>query len=205
MRVRAALLAVVALAVAAPSAWADSDPASDTLITGDVFYPYRAPAQHVQDQLDALVKRAHAAHYPVKVALIGSVDDLGGAGDLYGQPARYATFLSNEISFNSNRRLLVVMPQGVGVANAPGKEADAALGRQEQVSEGDADALARVAMRAVAAMAGAAGHDLPLPKGVGSGGGSSGGGGASFAIFLVPVVLLLLAIFLARLKGRSAE
>src|SRR5438045_1875018 len=92
-----AVAAAVALA-AAPGAPADGDPASDILLSQDVFLPYSPPtSQGVAQALVELTKRAHKAGWPVKVAIIATPQDLGAASSLYANPQGYANFLASEI------------------------------------------------------------------------------------------------------------
>ena len=53
---------------------------------------------------------------PLKVAIIHSPADLGAIPSIFGKPQGYANFLDREISFNGPVPLLVVMPDGYGVA-----------------------------------------------------------------------------------------
>ena len=81
------LLAAVGLASAlageprsafAGAARADGDPASDVLLTENVFLPFTpAVSTALARTLTTTVARAHAAGYPIKVALIESAMDLG--------------------------------------------------------------------------------------------------------------------------------
>ncbi len=125
-----------------PAARADGDPASDTLISENVFYPYSSPVpQSDHTRLNAAVNAAHRGGVPLKVAIIARRADLGSVTALYGDPQRYATFLDTEISLTGPEPLLVVMAGGDGdrglapgarraVAAAPPARADsgAALG-----------------------------------------------------------------------------
>jgi hypothetical protein len=107
--------AVVALALsAATSAWADGDPASDYLITQNLYLPYMAPSASATATLEQASQDIYAHGNRVKVALIYSVQDLGSVPSLFGQPASYAEFLSIEISYWYKGPLLVVMPSGFG-------------------------------------------------------------------------------------------
>jgi len=68
---------------------------------------------------EAAVEQATNAIYArgdrVKVALIGSVDDLGAIPSLWGKPAEYARFLGIELGYWYVGPLLVVMPSGYGI------------------------------------------------------------------------------------------
>jgi hypothetical protein len=123
----AAMLAGAALGPAA--ARADGDPASDTLIAQDVFYPYSISVPDVaRRSLDRAVAAAKRVGAPVKVALIARRDDLGSITGLWGEPQRYARFLHTEISYGHPVRLLVVMPSGAGTVGFPAKLARALQG-----------------------------------------------------------------------------
>src|SRR2546422_4920402 len=103
-------LAVVALAVAAtgtggPVARADVDPASDVLYLQDVFLPYTPKVcSQLSGALRKLTSVSRKSGYPVKVAVIGSARDLGGAPQLFGKPQEYAKFLRGELAPYSNYR-----------------------------------------------------------------------------------------------------
>jgi hypothetical protein len=113
-----ALLALAALGGAlAPTAAADGDPASDYLIGQAIFAPYD-PNVPLRDagQLDVLVRGAEAQGFTIRVALIGKRSDLGSVTALWRQPQRYAQFLSEELFYAYKQTLLIVMPNGYGVA-----------------------------------------------------------------------------------------
>jgi hypothetical protein len=118
MRTAASLAFVVAMLAACavvPSAHADGDPASDYLLTQQVFFPFDAkfPAEK-QQQLAALVTAANRAGYTIRVAVIWSSYDLGAITGLWRKPQTYARFLSAELEYVYKERLLVVMPNGFG-------------------------------------------------------------------------------------------
>src|SRR6476646_2977705 len=108
------LLGLAAL-LAAPRARADGDPASDVLLAQNLFLPPDVPTASALP-LDAVVRDAKAHGYPIRVALIGSTYDLGSVGVLFRQPKQYARFLGTELSLVYKGRLLVVMPNGLGVS-----------------------------------------------------------------------------------------
>jgi len=188
-RARGTVVVLIALALALlmPTAtYADGDPASDVLLTEDVFLPYAPPvAPSLVAILTNTVVRAHAAGFPIKVALIESPQDLGALPTLYGHPQRYANFLDVEISYNSTAKLLVVMPQGFG-RSAVGPSAALAAIHVDAAQR--ANGLARAAIRAVVALADRAGDQIPLPKLPGAG---TPGGGIELPLIAVPVVLVL--------------
>ncbi len=112
-------VAVVVLAAAAVPglAWADGDPASDVLASQLAFVPWDVsltPARTAQ--LDSLLRAAARAGFPIRVALIRSPTDLGSVTALWDRPAAYAHFLSEELSLLYRGRVLVVMPDGNGLA-----------------------------------------------------------------------------------------
>lgn len=113
MRRPAALCALV-LAVAAP-AHADGDPASDTLLTRNVFLPYETPSKSDADALAREVAAAYGRGFRVKVAVIAAETDLGAVPSLFGKPDDYAKFLGQELSTYYVGPLLVVMPAGFGI------------------------------------------------------------------------------------------
>jgi hypothetical protein len=114
----ASLLACVAAALSlACAARADGDPASDVLVAESVFLPTDVPATTAQRAaLDQILQALRARGLPVKVALIGSQYDLGSVAVLWRQPDRYARFLGTELALLYKGRLLVVMPDGIGVS-----------------------------------------------------------------------------------------
>ena len=114
---RALVLLAVAVAVVAfaPNAHADGDPASDYLLTQQVFLPSDATASSAaQRQLLGLVQAANRDGFAIRVAIIPSSYDLGSVTELWRVPRTYARFLSLELSFAYTQRLLVVMPNGLG-------------------------------------------------------------------------------------------
>ncbi len=115
MSVRFAALGVLLCALlVVPVAGADGDPASDYLIQQNVFLPTSAPPASAVRTLNSAVAAVDATGDRVKVAVIGSPQDLGSVPSLFGQPAAYAKFLGLELSFVYKGPLLVVMPTGFG-------------------------------------------------------------------------------------------
>jgi hypothetical protein len=113
MKRRVVVLALLAAAVAAPVARADGDPASDYLLTQQVFYPYysNTPKAGLK-QLNATVADANKRGFMIRVAVITSPYDLGSVSALWEKPQPYCRFLSLELSFAYKGRLLVVSPKG---------------------------------------------------------------------------------------------
>jgi hypothetical protein len=162
---RALLLVFATLLVAAPTARADGDPASDYLIGQSSFIPPDAgvPSAYAR-QLNQVLLAAKESGYPIRVALIASRYDLGSVGVLYRQPKRYARFLGQELLFVGRLRLLVVMPNGLGVSRG-GKAvpADQAAVDRLRPSAACGAALASAATHAVVRLAANAGVVVPVP------------------------------------------
>lgn len=202
-------LALAVLLIAMPAtAHADGDPASDILLGQDVFYPY-APnvvSKPLQAALNGMVKASKQKGFPVKVALIASVGDLGSVPQLFDDPQKYADLLTQEIAFNSKPRVLVVLPAGIG-GNNLGDRAGPALKDVTVPSDGGADRLAQTALVALGKLTVAAGKPVPVPHVASSSGGSGKGGSKTspLIVFGVPVALVALAAALAAARGRRNE
>jgi hypothetical protein len=112
-----------------------------------------------------LTKEAKQQGFPIRVAVITQVADLGAIGGLYGQAQRYADFLGREITFVYHGTLVVVMngtPGGFGV-QGPGATpaAKRALGRLKLPGPSPTVAdLGKAAAVAVQRVAAASGHHL---------------------------------------------
>jgi hypothetical protein len=79
----AALLALAALALPPATARADGDPASDALVTGDVYFPYAPPiSAPVSRRLTRVVRETARSGRLVRVAVIGTPIDFGAAAAL---------------------------------------------------------------------------------------------------------------------------
>lgn len=151
---------MAALLVAAPAARADGDPASDFLLSRPTFLPPDAgiPAGY-QNQLNQVVADAKARGYVIRVALISAPYDLGSVGVLYQKPKQYARFLGQELAFVYRGRLLVVMPNGLGVSrNGKPVPRDQAVVDRLPPPGKDGAALASTATQAVSKLAG-----VPVP------------------------------------------
>src|SRR3712207_4338474 len=117
MRRALALAATLATLAVPATALADGDPASDVLLVQDVYSPYQPKIpKPVSDALNATLKKARAAGYPLKVAIIATKNDLGSVPQFFARPQPYAQFLEREIAFNQKVPLLIVMPNGFGSA-----------------------------------------------------------------------------------------
>lgn len=156
------LVVAAAAVVAVPAARANGDPASDVLITNQVFVGPEVPVpQSDQDTLTKTVAAANERGYPVRVALIAFTGDLGTAVSLWGHPRDYAKFLGSELAFAYAKRLLVAMPSGFGVYHgrkpvAEERRALAAVNAGKTPAE-----LTRSTTRAVRALAAQQGIALP--------------------------------------------
>ncbi|MCL2770597.1 MAG: hypothetical protein FWD42_10915, partial [Solirubrobacterales bacterium] len=119
------------------SARADGDPASDYLVTQQLFLTSEpnsfSSAQ--QQRLAAVVAAANRAGFAIRVAVISSSYDLGSVTELWRQPQTYARFLGLELSASYRGRLLVVMPNGLGF-NWPGHSPAAAQRALAAISTG---------------------------------------------------------------------
>ncbi len=149
----------------APVALADGDPASDYLLGQASFIPPDAgvPSGYAR-QLNTTLTEARSGGFEIRVALIASRYDMGSVGVLYRQPKRYARFLGQELYFVYKGRLLVVMPNGLGVSRG-GKAAPTAQAVADRLpSPGPAGpALASAATRAVVRLAQGSGVVLAVP------------------------------------------
>jgi len=118
-RAASASLALAALAAAAalvaPPARADGDPASDYLLLQNVYFPEQPPSQSAETALEQAASAVYANGDRIKVAVIGSIEDLGAIPSLWGKPADYAHFLGAELALWYVGPLLVAMPAGFGV------------------------------------------------------------------------------------------
>jgi hypothetical protein len=166
--------AAVWIATAAP-AWADGDPASDVLLYQSAFFPYAAPSPGAKAELLGAVAAARRAGFPIRAAVIQSTQDLGADPELFGKPQLYARFLDSELlSARYLGVLVVVMPQGIGVAGG-GKLIDhnkkfkprpiapfqRALARLRPPHTTDVDTLTAAGVVAVRVIAKMAGHPIP--------------------------------------------
>ncbi len=196
-----ALLAVLLMILAERPgpARGDADPASDVLLAQSAFYPYQPAVSHsLEAALNGLLRSAERAGFPLKVAVIGSREDLGAIPNFFGHPESYARFLDKEISFNNQPPLLVVMPAGFGVVAAGNI---AVLAGLEVDTRHGSDGLVRSAIEAVVLLARATGRSLKQPSI--SSTGSGGGGPPTFVFFVIPAGLLLAIGAIGLRRGRS--
>jgi hypothetical protein len=162
--------AAVLAATVAGTARADGDPASDVLLSDNVFLSYQSPYGSAEGRaLEALAKEAKQQHFPMRVAVITQLADMGSVGGLYGKAQRYADFLASEVAFVYRGTLVVTMngkPGGFGV-HGPGATPAArrALARMKLPSSSvTAAELARLAAVAMQRVAAASGHQLAIPS-----------------------------------------
>lgn len=180
----------ICLGALTSQAQADGDPASDVLAAQTVFIPQDgafAPAQ--QSQLAQLVNSAAHSGFPLRVALIATRSDLGSVTALWRRPSAYARFLAQELSQVFHGTLLIVMPNGLGVARVGAGPAPALSGVP---APGSGAALGSAAIEAVRRLAAAAGHRLPAPRSATSSQASahSATGAVAWLAFAVGAILI---------------
>jgi LPXTG-motif cell wall-anchored protein len=196
--------ALLACLIAAPGAFADGDPASDTLLGQSVFYPYSPTSTSAQRTLNAETAAAKKAGLPIKVALIQAPTDLGVIPSLFGKPQQYADFLDQEISFQGKQKLLVVMPNGYGTQGLPAASTKAVAALKAPAGKTSTD-LAQAAIVAVAKLAAASGHPIKGVPGVPGSSTSSGGSSSTTPILIgLIVAAVLVAAALLVLRRRQA-
>jgi hypothetical protein len=190
---------IVCLSAPLTSARADGDPASDVLAAQTAFLPQDgdlSPAQ--QAQLAQLVGSATDTGFPLRVALIATRSDLGSVTALWRRPASYAQFLAQELSEVFRGTLLVVMPDGFGVARV-GAGAGSAAGVGDALAglarPGSATALGGATISAVQRLAAAAGHRLTAPRAdvTRSAGAPSRTGAIAWVAFVVGAIAIVIA------------
>jgi hypothetical protein len=199
---RALVLAAAASLVVVPAVRANGDPASDVLITNQVYIgPEVSLSQSDRDALTQTVAAANERGYPIRVALIPFTSDLGTAVSLWGHPQDYAKFLGSELAFVYTKPLLITMPSGFGIyhRNKPVAKEQRVLAR---VRAGKTPtAVAQSTTRAVRALAAANGVALPTY----SAGGSDWRDRATIAALGLAVVALIAALALRRLRRGRRE
>jgi hypothetical protein len=204
---RALLLATAALLLAAPSARADGDPASDFLLTRATFVPPEFGVNADTRALDETVRLARMRGYAVRVALIGSTYDLGSVASLMNRPKLYARFLGQELRFVYAGPLLVVMPSGYGFARGgtPVPADQAVVDRLAPPGQ-QTVGLVQGATSAVRALARA--HGVAVPANAAAAVPTPGGGGAPWALIagISAALLILIAGFvvISRRKGHPS-
>jgi hypothetical protein len=161
----------VAVSLLLPAiAQANGDPASDYLLTQNLFLPFTSNIDRGEvARLDGLLKDAKKQKFPIRVAAILTPQDLGTAFSLFRKPQKYSEFLGLELAFVYRDRLLVVMPNGYGysVNGRPDPKASAVLAKLPPPGP-DATREVTAAIRAVEALGTASGKQLTIPKSGGS-------------------------------------
>ena len=194
----AALAAVALLAPAA--ARANGDPASDVLLTDQVFLPFEAPiSKSAQNDLRKTVDEANKKHFKIRVAVIAFTSDLGTAVSLWKHPQSYSEFLGKEIAFVYTGPLLISMPSGFGFYDEGRRVASEKQVLAKLKPGSTPTPLADSTTAAVRALAVAKGITLPKP--------SSGSSATRDRLVLGAAVLafLLILVFPARLIRRRAR
>jgi hypothetical protein len=200
-----ALLALLVLMLVwASLAHADGDPASDVLLGESVFYPYSpAVSATLQNKLGAEAAAAAHAHFPIRIALIDSPQDLGAVPVLFDKPRQYARFLEQEITFPGHKpQLLVVMPDGYGVQNL-GPAATAAVGSLAKPSGTGSNQLATAAIAAVRVLAASAGHPIKTSDAPPATGNSEHS--ATLLVIAMALVAVGIAASILLLRGRQGS
>ncbi len=202
------LLALIAWLGCLPAAaLADGDPASDVLVSQNAFVPSDAPSSTPQlAGLAGTLRAAATQGYPIRVAVISSPSDLGSVSELWGQPQNYARFLGAELSLVYPGRVLVVMPQGVGLYHRVPLLAGERTALSSLHATGRGDLVPR-ALGAVQRLAAAAGHRLPTVNSTPGQGGQAGSGSISAMSWLVigAGVLLIVVSWTASLRARPLQ
>jgi hypothetical protein len=100
---------------------ADGDPASDVLATQPLFQPQDAGLTAPgQTRLQAELEAVQQGGVPLRMAVIASTTDLGSVTALGREPEAYARFLDQELGLVYRGPVIVVMPNGLGVAGTGG-------------------------------------------------------------------------------------
>src|SRR5206468_7275344 len=86
---RAAVLVALLALLAPAAARANGDPASDVLLTNQVFVPFEAPiSKQAAQELRATVAEANKKGFKIRVAVIAFTGDLGTAVSLWASTSR---------------------------------------------------------------------------------------------------------------------
>jgi cytochrome oxidase Cu insertion factor (SCO1/SenC/PrrC family) len=193
---RAIVLALCAVALAlatfSPSALADGDPASDYLVSRQVFLTSQSTSETPsQRQLLSVAQAANRAGFPIRVAIISSDYDLGSITALWRKPRIYARFLGLELSSVYRQRLLVVMPNGFGF-NWPGHSTAAAYRVLAKVpAPAGGVALASAAVAGVRQLAAA--DRVAIPSAPAAGPAASGSDVTDLVLIVAAIVAAIVA------------
>ena len=207
-RVLIPLLAAVPVIVGCPAAaLADGDPASDVLITDDIFVPYERPSENQVAKLRGVIQAAREAGQPVRVAVIHSARDLGAVTNLYGHPQEYANLLARELQNpveqgqeGHGEPLVIVMPAGFGTANVP-PEVDRRLRGAEVPSDASPDELVAAAGWGVQELARISGR--PIGEQFDEPKGDEATGALVTVLVIVGLLLLVGVLVFVRLRSSS--
>ena len=201
---RAGALLVLLSALALPGgAEANGDPASDVLLTTQVFLPFEAPiSKFAQDDLRKTVAEANKKRFKLRVALIAFTSDLGTAVSLWKHPQNYSEFLGKEIAFVYTGPLLISMPSGFGFYDEGRPVANEKQVLAKVQPGTTPTALAESTTAAVRALAAAKGITLPKPLSGSSATHDRLVLGAVVAAFLL---ILVLPAGLIRRRSRGGE
>jgi hypothetical protein len=198
----AIIAAIIASLVLPATARSNGDPASDYLLTQNLFLPFGVRIDSgALNRLKGVLQNADRAGFKIRVALILTRGDLGTAFSLFGKPQRYAEFLGFELSFVYRGRLLVVMPAGFGYA-VGGKKDSAAVRVLASLRSPGANATkeAEAATEGVRRLAAASGTRLAVP----SGSDSSSRDRITIAAAATAAIALVAAFVLFR-RGRRSQ
>lgn len=157
------LIAVLAVAAAAPAAHANGDPASDVLPFKNVFLSSQAPTSSSSGrELLALTAEAARKRLPIRVAVVYQQADLGLIQSLWNKPQTYANFLGRElIAFGRyHGTLLVAMPDGYGAFGPGAAKAKPRLAALPKPGAGSLEELGSKAAAAAQDVAAANGVEL---------------------------------------------
>jgi hypothetical protein len=211
-RLLALVLALAALGVAAASAPADGDPASDTLLIQQLYTPVAQKiSAPVLSQLTSTITSANTAGFKIRVALILDKTDLGSVPQLFGHPVQYVHLLASELVYGWKGGVIAVQPAGIGVRNVtPLAKAQALVDTIAVAKPATADSLAEAATTAVRKLAAQDGKTLPADTTTTTATASSSGGGSSVWTWVeiaVPIAVLLAAggVIAVRLRARRAS
>jgi hypothetical protein len=206
-----AVTGAAASLAAAPNARADADPASDVLLTELAFFPYEPPVSaELEERVTTVLEQAAASGLRLHAAIVETPQDLGGIPQFFGHPREYAVFLDHEISPPPPAPLvpvIVVMPDGLGVAGVPRPNS---LARVHVDRAHSSYGLAITAMAAARELLRERGHDLANPTAAArararrSHRPSGKKHAPSALLFALPIALLVLAILAVQLRRRRS-
>jgi hypothetical protein len=191
------------------TAHADGDPASDVLISDDLFVPYEQPSQEQVGKLRGVIAASRKGGQPVRVAVIHSPRDLGAVANLFGHPQEYANLLATELqnpvesgAKGHQEELLIVMPAGFGTKNVPA-EVDRKLRGADIAADAGPDDLVAAAGWGVQELAKASGK--PVREVFAQPEGDTGGGGLVATVLIVVALLALVGVLVAlRMRAGGA-